>query len=480
MPYKDLREYIDRLEQEGELRRVKAEVDWNLEIGAISRRDIELRGPALLFENIGGYSQEYRLLCNIMSGSRPVHARLALALGLPKETKPLELISHFAERSKEHIKPVLLNTAPCKEEIHTGDDVNVLEFPVPLIHGMDGGRFIGTWHIDVTKDPDTGWVNWGMYRHMVHDEKTIGWLAAPFQHGPATYYQKYEARGKPMPMAIAIGTEPVCSIAATTSFPAGVPEADVAGGLRAAPVELVKCETVDLEVPASSEIVLEGMVLPGERRLEGPFGEFTGYDAGGMVERTVFHVQCITHRKKPILTMANPGKPWEEDAVIFTINGSAMIRNDLESRGIPFKSVYVMPPAMAVVVAAQPRYSGFVQTVAAAVWSGKFGVSKPYIFVVGEDVDVTDPEEVLWCLTTRLHPEKGIHVQKSAPAGPLTPFLSREEKASGGGSRVLFDATFPFHWTPEERPTIIDFEHAWPAEVKEKVISRWEEYGIGT
>lgn len=137
-----------------------------------------------------------------------------------------------------------------------------------------------------------------------------------------------------------------------------------------------------------------------------------------------------------------------------------------------------MPTGHAVVVSTKPRYSGFVHTVASAIWASKFGVSKPYIFVVGEDVDVTDPEEVLWCLTTRLHPDRGIHVQKAAPAGPLTPFLSREEKASGSGSRVLFDATFPYHWPAEERPTVIDFEHAWPLEVRGKVLARWEEYGI--
>jgi 4-hydroxy-3-polyprenylbenzoate decarboxylase len=399
-------------------------------------------------------------------------------MGLAKDTPTLELIERFAERIKNPIKPLIVDSGPCKEETHLGKDVNVLEFPAPLIHGKDGGRYLGTWHIDVIRDPDSGWVNWGMYRHMVHDENTLGWLASPFQHGPGIYYKKYESIGQPMPMAIAIGTEPLCSVAAATSFPAEVSEADLAGGLRGAPVELVKCETIDLEVPASSEIVLEGVVLPGERRLEGSFGEFTGYDAGGRVPRPIFRVQCITHRKSPILTMCNPGKSWEENDVVLSINGSAILRNELRSRGIPFKSVYVMPPTMAVVVAVKQQYSGFVHTVASAIWSSKAGIYRPYIFVVGEDVDVTNAEEVLWCLTTRLHPEKGIHILKGTLGSPLGPFLSREEKEKGLGARVIFDATFPYHWPAADTPTIIDFEHGWPPVIKEKVLSKWEEYGI--
>ena len=475
---RDLREYVARLEAEGELRHVKTEVDWDLELGAISRRAIELRGPAPLFENVKGYPPGYRVLANLMSGTRPAHGRLALAMGLPKETPILKLIEDFGDRGLNAIKPMIVNSGPCKEEIHVGDDVNVLEFPVPLIHGKDGGRYIGTWHIDVNKDPDTGWVNWGMYRHMVHDGKSLGWLATPYQHGPHIYYQKYEARGEPMPMAIAIGTEPLCSVAAATSFPSEVSEVEVAGGLRKAPVELVKCETIDLEVPATSEIVLEGMVYPGERRMEGSFGEFTGYDAGGRAARPVFRVQCITHRKDPILTMCNPGKGWEENDVVFTINGSATIRNELRSRGIPFKSVYVLPPSMSVVVSAKHQYHGYAHTLASAIWSMKGGINRPYIFIVGEDVDVTDPEDLLWCLTTRLHPARGIHVLNETPISPLTPFLSAEDKKRGTGARVIFDATFPYGWSEEERPIVVDLEHAWPADVRERVLARWAEYGM--
>lgn len=478
MAVQDLRAYLARLEEAGELCHIGAEVDWDLEMGAISRRGIELMSPAFLFEKVKGYPDGYRVLANIITGSRPTHARMALALGLPKVTPVLELIEHFAQTVKSPIKPVLVDTGPCQEEIHLGNDVDLLEFPIPTIHGTDGGRYAGTWHVDVTKDPDTGWVNWGIYRHMLHDQNTLGWLANPFQHGPSIFYRGYESRGRPMPMAVAIGTDPICNIVAATGFAAGVTEVDIAGGLRGAPVELVKCRTIDLEVPATAEIVLEGMVLPGERRLEGQFGEWTGYNAGAKVPRPVFRVQCITHRKNPILTMSNPGKGWTLDQVITTVTASAILKNELESRGIPFKSLYLIPPGFAVVIAAKSQYSGFVHTLASAIWSSKEAIHRPYIFVVGEDVDVTDPEDVLWCLTTRLHPERGIHVIRDTVTSALNPHLSREEKVKGVGARGIFNATFPYHWSAEETPTVIDFEHGWPAEIREKVLSRWQEYGV--
>lgn len=479
MPYRDLREFLERLEAEGELLKIRAEADWNLEIGAISSRSIANKGPALLFENIKDYSQGYRILANPLAGTRPmVHGRLALAMGLPKDTPPAQLMDHFGEKCLGLVKPVRVDWGPCKEEVHHGDEANLLEFPVPFIHGTDGGRYMGTWHIDVVQDPDTGWVNWGTYRHMLHDSKTLGWSSTPFQHGPGIFINKYEARGQAMPMAIAIGTEPMCTVVATSPLPAGVSEADVAGSLRGQPVELVKCETNDLEVPATAEIVLEGVVLPGERKMEGGFGEFTGYDAGGQRPRMVFHVNCITHRKNPILPMTVPGRGWEEDAVLNSIADSALLANELRKLELPFKSVYIMAPAMAVVVSTKPQYAGFVHTVAAAVWGSKSGIPRPYLIVVGEDVDVTNAEEVLWCLTTRVHPAKDIHILNSTPCGTLTPFLWDDERPYGRGARAVFDANFPYEWPANRKPTIVDFEHAWPADVQERVLSRWREYGF--
>lgn len=478
MPYADLREYMNRLEEEGDLMRIKKEVDWNLELGAIMRRANDLREPALLFEKIKDYSSDYRVLANVIGATKPnPYGRLCLALDLPKETPPLEIIEELVRRFNNPIKPVIVNKAPCKENIIKGSDIDLLKFPAPFFRELDGGRFIGTWHTDINKDPDSGWVNWGMYRHMLHDRQLIGWLANPGQHGPSIYYRKYEAKGEAMPMAIAIGTDPACALASISLVSAYTSEVDIAGGIRGKPVELVKCETIDLEVPSTAEIVLEGEVRPNERKAEGPFGEYTGYSASEKALRPVFHIKCITHRKNPILTVSTPGKPFDDTTFVYALCGSAALTIELRKLGLPFKSLFTTPSMMAVIIAASEIYPGYVHTLSSAIWGTKIGVYRPTIIVVGEDIDVTNMDEVIWAMTTRMHPGRDIHIKKRAPGHPLFPFLSSEEKANLTGAAVCFDATFPFEWK-EKTPMVTDFEHAWSKEIQELVVSKWKEYGF--
>lgn len=475
MPYNDLRQFLDKLAAEGELHCIKAEVDWELEIGAITRRGIELQLPAIFFEKIKGFAPEYRVLGNLLTASHPIkQSRLSLALELPKDTPPLEVIEAFGRRMERRIKPKIVPTGPCKENILKGEDVNLWQFPTPLMHGGDGGRYIGTWHITVTRDPDSGWVNWGIYRHMIHDRNTMSMLSFPPQHG-GMHYLKYEACNEPMPVAVAIGTEPVCSIAADAQLPAEVDEADLVGGLRGEPIELVQCETNDLYVPATSEIVIEGFVRPKERKPDGPFGEYHGYRNFNPVNLPVIEVTCITYRNNPILTVSNMGKPWDEAGIISSVAQSAIVAAELKRQHIACTAVYCPAPDFGVIIAVKPQYAGYAHTVASAVWGSKVGIHRPYIFVVGDDVDVTNMEDVYWCLVTRMNPERNIHVQHNAPGHSLFPFLSREEREVRRGSRVMFDATFP----PDvEPPVIMDFKHGWPGEIQQQVLARWQEYGF--
>jgi 4-hydroxy-3-polyprenylbenzoate decarboxylase len=479
MPYEDLRAYMDRLEAEGELTRIGAEVDWNLELGAIMRRANDLRKPALLFDKIKGYPSQYRILANMVGASKPnVFGRVCCALDLPKDTPGPEIINEIVRRFENPIKPVLVKEASCKENIIMRDEeIDLFKFPVPHFRALDGGRFIGTWHIDVTRDPDSDWVNWGMYRHMVQDKKSIGWLANPGQHGPSMYYQKYEAKGKPMPMAIAIGTDPACTLAAISLVPSGINERDLAGGLRGKPVELIKCETCDLEIPATAEIVLEGEVIPHERRPEGPFGEYTGYFASDKAPRPVFRVKCITHRNNPLLPVSTPGKPFDDTTFVYSLCGSAALSRELRNLGFFFRSIYLTPSMMAVIVSTEERYPGYIHTLSSAIWASKVGIYRPVIIAVGEDIDVTNMDEVMWALTTRVHPVRDIHVKKRAPSHALFPFLSPEERTMLTGAAVCYDATFPFEWR-NKAPVIADFQHGWPKEIQDLVVSRWKEYGL--
>jgi len=226
----------------------------------------------------------------------------------------------------------------------TGKNIDLNKFAFPWIkETLDAERYLGTWDIVAIRDPDTRWLNWATYRCMVKDEKHFAILLMPAaQHGGAIL-RKYEAAGKPMPIAVVIGADPASHLAAVSPIEHDFAEAEVAGGLRGEPVQVVKCETSDLEVPANAEMVIEAEILPGERVDEGPFGEYTGHSAHR--ERSpLARVTCITHRKHPIHTMANMGKPWDDSAANMCITTPAQAKNRLEAHGVPVKSVYMFPP----------------------------------------------------------------------------------------------------------------------------------------
>jgi 4-hydroxy-3-polyprenylbenzoate decarboxylase len=363
-----------------------------------------------------------------------------------------------------------------------GDQVNLLDLPVPFFHQGDGGRYIGTWHIVATKDPDTHWVNWGMYRLMVIDERSMGCLLRPDQHIGLHYYQKYESRGNPMEFAVAIGTEPVSSLVGAVRVPAGVEEVDVAGGLRGEPVELVKCETVDLYVPATSEIVIEGVVPPKQRAEEGPFGEYTGYLARKSSPKPIFKVTALTHRQDPIQVHSCMGVPVDDSDVVTTVMRAADILDDLREKGFPVKLVYLPPEGVGhlAVISTKVPFANFAKHIAFSIWGSTSGRTIWYLIVVDEDIDPTDMTQVIWAFTTRCHPQRGIFSTGSSWGIPLLPFLSQHEKLHYLGSQVLFDCTWPKDWPEDAIPIKASFDQVWPEDLQQKVLDHWSAYGYGT
>src|SRR3990172_1388732 len=216
MAFKDLREFIEVLEKEKQLVRVKKEVDWNLEAGAIIRRAYELEERATFFEKVKDAPG-----VRMMGGPCGTYARMALAMGMSADTPVKEIKNEFDKRIANPIKPMLVSTGPCKENVLKGKDIDLFKFGPPMVHDGDGGRYIGTWHLIVTPDLDSNWVNWGMYRQMVHNETMMGGLLQPHQH-IGQIHQRYEKANKPMPFATVIGTEPLCAIASAIPAAAGV------------------------------------------------------------------------------------------------------------------------------------------------------------------------------------------------------------------------------------------------------------------
>ena len=485
---KDLREYLSVLEAAGELKRIQAQVDWNQEAGAISRLACEKREAAPLFENIKDYPG-HRMGAVLLGPGRPLHARIALALGQEdKHIPPLKLIEIVRERFKSPRRPVEVEAkkAPCKEVIIPGDRANLLSFPIPQIKALDCGRYIGTWDIVVLKDLDSNWVNWGIYRCMVKDERNFTVLLLPAfqagvpllnQHGGAIF-GKYEAAKKPMPVALVIGANPACHFAAMTSFDYGVSEEEMAGGLYGSGVPLVKCETSDLMVPADAELVVEAEVLPGVRVDEGPFGEYTGHVAHSG-QAPLARVTCITHRRDPIFTMANMGKPYDDCATPRTILHSALVKNRLERNGIAVKSVYYPGTTLAPIIAVKPAPAVHQKIISTLLTAQR--LLRTGIVFVDEDVDVTDLEDLWWAITTRMHP-KSYRTVDGVAAESLMPFLTPEERQNGESSVWVMNATIPYSWPEKFRAdhaATCDYESAWSPEVRQRVERRWAEYGYG-
>ena len=484
MSYYSMREWIEKLELEGELKRVKAEVDWNLEIGGILREVCDTQGPALLFENIKDYKKT--LCTRLFTGSLATFSKAALMLGLPKETSYEELIKVWRDRSKKRIKPITVKTGPSKENILKGDEVDLFQFPVPHWSKLDAGRYIGTFHGVVTKDPDTSWENSGVYRQVIHDRNSTSMAVAQGQH-IWMHWRKWRRQGKNLPLAVAIGWDPVLPAVSAAPVPMGVDEWEVMGALRGEPVELVKCETVDLRVPASSEIVLEGEVITDVSTFknDGPFAEYPGY-YGGPSQRPVFKVNCITFRNDPIFQGTITGKPITEDHRVGSITHSALLWDLLDEK-MPGITGVNNDPSTAyanVIVSIDNSYYGQVQQVAANIWGwmGSHQIGKN-IIVCDSDINIYDLNEVFWALGYRMDPKRDL-IQFPHWIHALDPIVHPDEKVLGAGgnkgTKLLIDATKPIDKPRSdklfgERFAVV----AYPdAETMKHVRGRWSEYGL--
>lgn len=489
-PYDDYRVFLDELEQEGMLVKVKKEVDWNLEAGAIARRIAEVgKGraihdggtPAVLFEKIKGYPEGFRM------SSKPIAGidRCSKAFGYDYKgqdtSSVIEGVMDVILEGLHHpIKPIVIDAkkAPCKQNKMLGSDINLYKFPAPMLHDGDGGRYLSTWHAVITKDPESDWVNWGTYRSMIIDRTHLAGLILRGQHIGKIYY-KYESANQPMPFAIAISPDPVSFSMSASGIPQGVNEVDVVGGIRKKPVPLVKCETNDLLVPAFSEIVIEGVVLPGKRVWEGPYGEYTGYRASPRDQRPIYEVHAVTYRDDPILTFESTGTPVTDWGANFST--SAMAREALAQAGIRARVWMPAEISACLMVVAVKDPIPNIATMVKNVLTSQLGTVCMYTYkylVVNDDIDIYDSTQVLWAICSRVHPRRGIIVSDEM-CGPLAPYASLEERLKMNAPHLTFDATWPLDWHPTIAvPPVASFKSIYPQEIQDKVLLNWKEYGL--
>lgn len=303
MEYQDLRDWIEVADEMGELKTLK-NCDWNLEIGAITELVHHKEdGPAVLFDEIKGYPKGYRVLSNSLASRK----RLALTLGMPAGETKMDFVRIWKENYKK-IKPIppkFVKKSPLFDNVFRDGDIDMFKFPTPKWHDKDGGRYIGTGSIDITRDPDEGWVNYGTYRVMIHDKDKVGFYISPGKHG-RIQREKYAASGQPFKMAMSFGHDPLTFLAGSIEVPYGVPEYEFIGGIRGEPFEMVEGEYSGLPIPASAEIVIEGDVHFDNPKVEGPFGEWTGYYASAERAEPWVQVKRLYHRNDPIILGSPP------------------------------------------------------------------------------------------------------------------------------------------------------------------------------
>ncbi len=469
----DLRDFISLCEQEGQLKRITAEVDWELEVSHICKLVEEKSGPALLFENVKGYKSP------VLTGAFGTTRRLAMILGKNPNLSLVELTKEWVSLAVKEVIPAReLREGPIFENIMEADQVNTFAFPSPKFYELDGGRYFGTAVFMVIEDPETGDVNLGTYRMGILDDKTVGVQILKGKKADRIM-KKYKKQGRKMPACAIIGGDPLHIFASAATVAKAKSGYDVVGSLRGAPVEVVRSQLYGLPIPAAAEIVLEGEIDPEKLRNEGPFGEYTGYYTEELIKpipKPALDVKRIYFRNNPILWETSVGRPVGDQHMLYAFARNASLWTDLTKMEIPgIKSVYTLPEASGrfwVVVSVQQMYPGHADQAAAAVIAsntGSYGVKG--VIIVDDDIEADDLPRVWWALGTRYNPARGTQIINRGRATPLDPSLGADENKFIT-SRIIMDATIPFEW--KIKPTEIKLTQSVMARVK----SRWAEYGI--
>ena len=484
MKYKDLREFISFLESKGELKRITAPVSCELEIAEVCDRVVKKGGPALLFENVEGY--DIPVLINMYGTEQ----RMAWALGVeqledlvdrvlqllglmkgPPEGVMEKLRTLWQLKQMASYQPKMLSSAPCQEVVLTGDEADLNKFPILKCWPLDAGRYI-TLPLVITKDPDTGTHNLGMYRIQVYDARTAAMHWQTHKVGTHHYRVSGEKGRERLDVAVALGGDPATIWTGSVPLPPDMGELMVAGFIREEGVELVKCKTVDLEVPAHAEIVIEGYVVPGEEAIEGPFGDHTGYYS--MADTyPVFHVTCITHRRNPIYPTIIVGRPPMEDYYMGKVTERVFL--PLIQAVLP-EVVDINMPAEGVfhnlvLVSIKKEYPGQARKVMYGLWGmGLMSLAKT-IIVVDHFVNVQDLSEVTWRVTNNIDPSQDVLFA----SGPLDD-LDHSSPTPKFGSKIGIDATAkgPMEGRQREWPPDIVMSD----EIVALVDGKWAEYGI--
>lgn len=455
----DLRQFLNLLEAAGELRRVSVPVDPKHELGAICKIHNERpNGPALLFENIQGSTVP--VVGQLLASDR----RVALALGL----SPENVFEETVKRATHPMPPRLVANGPCQEVVMEGADVDITKLPLCTNNPRDGGPYITAGHV-IIKDLEFG-NNLAIYRMMLVSKNEVTIRFTP-GHDGYDFIKNAEKRGqRKFEVAVCIGVPPSVYVASQFEPRAGVYELEIAGGLAGAPIDVVKCRTIDLEVPALAEFVLEGeLTVPAKTGSEGPFGEFCGYTTQQVPNERIMTIKALTHRKNPVYHNIWLGKPPHEHLYVDALTYAVAAYLELKPAYPALKKAYAPPWGVSIVLILQLenrlKRPGIVDNILAASLYTRSGKWK-HVIVVDEDINMEDPNEVLWALTTRFQPATDMYM---IPRG-ITSSLEPSATADGLTSKLMLDLTMKQNFRGEvAEPTDT---------MRARVLKKWREYGF--
>ena len=454
----DMREFLDFLEKQNDLFHITEEVEPEWEVNGISRIGLQEFGPAIVFDRIKG--ADFPLVTNLLGVDR----RFLWALGIEEWGQFNE---EWIRRTENFILPVITGSGPCQEESIMGDDIDLNRICNIKWHQHDGGPFPGTLGISITKDPDTGLQNAGIYRMGTLGKNLLGWGAPAYTHG-RQHYMKYEKMGSPMPMAVITGYDPIVFIVACTRTPPNVDEFQLAGALRGEPLEMVKCKTIDIEVPATSEVVFEGFVKPENRHIEGGFGEYTGY-YGEARSNPVFEITKITHRKNPIFLGAREQWYPSDSAIVVGKASQAEAYKTLKNV-VPGILDLRCDVTYEAIVKIDKLFKGHPQQVMNAIWGATYARYK-HVIVVDKDINIWDYNSVHWALSTRVKADRDVSILPRLAGQWLDPAVPLGEKGWQAGLGI--DATMPweeYEFYGEKPPLTVD-----DPDIIKRVEKKWKD-----
>jgi UbiD family decarboxylase len=490
------RAFVEALKSDGDLVEINDEVDPYLEAAAITRLACESDDKAPLFNNLKGMKKDglFRILGapgSLRKGTKDRYGRLARHLALPPTASMREILDKMISASSlDPIEPKVVETGPVKEHSLQGDEIDLLSLPAPTVHEDDGGKYIQTYGMHVIRSPDGKWTNWSIARAMVKDKNQLVGLVMEPQH-IWQISQMWKKQGKDVPWALCFGVPPAAIMASSMPIPDGVSEAGYVGAMTGRPLELVKCDTNDLYVPASSEIVFEGTISTTETAPEGPFGEMHGVIfPGDAHDQPVFTINKITYRSNPILPMSSCGRLTDETHTMIGSLAAAEIRKLCQQAGLPITDAFspfesqVTWEALKVdtkkVAEAKMTPEELRKKVGDVVFNHKAGHTVHRLVLVGEDIDVYNGKDVLWAFSTRCRPNADETFFEDVRGFGLIPYMGHGTGPKGRGGKVVSDALMPSEYaTGKQDWKPADFK-TFPQDIKSKVLAKWESRGFSS